>query len=145
VTSERVRIVSDGYEGWNRRDVDAMSASLAPDVEWRTAGVFPGLKPVYRGHGGVRRFWASMQEAWELIEIAPHRFVEYDDKVVAEIHFHAKGRESGVEVEMDWAHVFTFRADDLVVTVAGYRSVEEALAAEGIPSAAMRGASRIAR
>ncbi|MGH2992964.1 MAG: nuclear transport factor 2 family protein [Solirubrobacterales bacterium] len=143
MTSERIRIVSEGYEGWNRRDFDAMVSLLAPDVEWRTAGVFPGLKPVYHGHDGVGRFWQSMQEAWEIIEINPHRFVEHDDKVLAEFHFHAKGRGSGAEVKMEWIHVFTF-GDDLVVVVAGYRTIEEALAAEGIPAAAMRGASRMA-
>jgi ketosteroid isomerase-like protein len=112
-------------------------------VVWRTAGVFPGLKPVYRGHDGVRRFWDSMQEAWELIEIKPRRFVEHDDKVLAEIYFHAKGRESGAEVKMDWLHVFTFE-EDAVVEVAGYRELEDALAAEGMPSGAMSGASRMA-
>jgi uncharacterized protein len=144
VTSERVQVVSEGYDGWNRRDFDAMVERLAPDVVWRTAGVFPGLKPVYHGHDGVRRFWDSMQEAWELIEVRPNRFVEYDDKVLAEIHFHAKGRESGAEVKMDWLHVFTFE-DDAVVEVAGYQSAEEALAREGMPSEAMESASRIAR
>jgi ketosteroid isomerase-like protein len=144
VGSERIDVVSEGYDGWNRRDFDAMVRRLAPDVVWRTAGVFPGLKPVYHGHDGVRRFWDAMQEAWELIEVRPDRFVEYHDKVVAEIHFHAKGRESGAEVKMDWLHVFTFE-DDAVVEVAGYQSTEEALAQEGMPSDAMRGASRIAR
>ncbi|MGH2961184.1 MAG: nuclear transport factor 2 family protein [Solirubrobacterales bacterium] len=144
MTSERVRIVKEGYDGWNRRDFDAMVCLLAPDVEWRTAGVFPGLKDEYHGHDGVRRFWDAMQEAWELIEINPRRFVEQDDKVLAEFHFHAKGRESGAEVKMDWIHVFTF-GDELVDAVAGYRDVEEALAAEGIPDAAMKGATRIAR
>lgn len=143
MTSERVRIVSEGYDGWNRRDFDTMVRHLAPDVVWRTAGVFPGLKPIYRGHDGVRRFWDSMQEAWELIEIRPDRFIEHDDKVLAEINFHAKGRESGAEVKMDWLHVFTFE-DDAVVQVAGYQSIEDAFDEEGIPSGAMRGASRMA-
>ena len=115
MTSDRIDVVSDGYEGWNRRDFDAMVRRLAPDVVLRTAGVFPGLKPVYHGHDGVRRFWNAMQEAWELIEIRPERFVEHDDKVLA------------------------------VVEVAGYRETEEALAAEDIPSAALGGAPRIAR
>jgi ketosteroid isomerase-like protein len=144
VSSERIRIVREGYDGWNRRDFDAMVERLAPDVVWRTAGVFPGLKPIYHGHDGVRRFWNSMQEAWELIEIRPERLVEYDDKVLAEIHFHAKGLESGVEVKMDWLHVFTFEGDD-VVEVAGYQDADQALAAEGLPADAMKGASRIAR
>ena len=133
MTSERVRIVSAGYEGWNRRDPEALLADLAPDVEWRTAGVFPGLKDVYRGHEGVREFWRSMQEAWEIIEIAPRAFVEHGDKVLAEFHFYAKGRGSGATVEMEWTQVFTFRGD-VVVTVAGYSTVEAALEAEGIPT-----------
>ena len=144
MTSDRIDVVSEGYDGWNRRDFDAMVRRLAPGVVWRTAGVFPGLKPIYHGHDGVRRFWDAMQEAWELIEVRPDRFVEYDDKVLVEIHFQAKGRESGAEVKMDWLHVFTFE-DDAVVEVAGYRSIEEALAQEGMPSDAIRSASRIAR
>ena len=144
MTSERIDVVSEGYDGWNRRDFDAMVRRMAPDVVWRTARVFPGLKPVYHGHDGVRRFWDSMQEAWDVIEILPERFIEHDDKVLADIHFHAKGRESGAEVKMDWLHVFSFERDS-VVQVCGYQSIEEALAAEGLPADAMKGVSRIAR
>jgi uncharacterized protein len=144
VSSDRVEIVREGYDGWNRRDFDAMVSRLAPDVLWRTAGVFPGLKPEYRGHDGVRRFWNAMQEAWDVIEIRPDRFVEHDDKVLVEIHFHAKGRESGAEVKMDWLHVFAFE-DDEVVEVAGYPNADQALASEGLPADAMKRASRIAR
>lgn len=50
-----MRVISDAYDGWKRRDFDALVSRLAPNVQWRTAGVFPGLKPVYRGHDGVRR------------------------------------------------------------------------------------------
>ena len=130
--SERVRIAREGYEAWNRGDFDGMVENIAPDAEWCTSGVFPDFDPVYRGHDGIRRFWDSMHDAWDVIEILPKRFVEHGDKVLAEMHFQGRGRENRVEVELEWVQVFTYR-ENVVIRVAGFRSVEDARESEWIP------------
>jgi len=86
-------MVEEGYDAWNRGDFDAMVKNMADDAEWRTGGVFPDFDPVYRGYEGVRRFWDTMHDAWELIEIRPRRFVEHGDKLLIESRFHGKTGE----------------------------------------------------
>ena len=134
-------MVEEGYDAWNRGDFDAMVKNMADDAEWRTGGVFPDFDPVYRGREGVRRFWDTMHDAWELIEIRPRRFVEHGDKLLIESRFHGKGRGSGVAVELDWVQVFTFR-DDVVTRIAGYPTAENACAAEMLPSSIVAGNGR---
>ena len=131
MNSERARIATDAYDAWNRGDFEGMIENASPDIEWQTARAFPGVEPVYRGHTGVRRFWDTMRDAWEFMNIRPTRISEHGDRVLVELHFDAKGRESGVEVEMDFIQVFTFR-DGSVVRIVGYRSLEDARAGEGI-------------
>jgi uncharacterized protein len=122
----------DAYDAWNRGDFAAMVKHVAHDVEWATSGVFPDFDPVYRGHDGIRRFWDTMQVAWEALEVRPTRFVEYGDRILIELHFRGKGRESGVEVELDWAQVLTFRGDR-ITRIAGYPGVGDAREAEALP------------
>jgi ketosteroid isomerase-like protein len=122
----------DAYDAWNRGDFDAMVKHVADDVEWLTSGVFPDFDPVYRGHDGIRRFWDTMQVAWKVIEVRATRFVEYGDRILIELHFNGKGRGSGVEVERDWAQVFTYRGDR-ITRIAGYPSVSDAREGEGLP------------
>ncbi len=134
MASDRVRIASDAYEAWNRGDFDAMVENASPAIEWITSGVFPDFDPVYRGHDGIRRFWDNMQSAWEVIEVRPTRFTEYGDRLLVELHFNGKGRESGVEVELNWAQVITYRGD-LILRIAGYPTVGDAREREGLEAA----------
>jgi ketosteroid isomerase-like protein len=129
--SRRVRVAMDAYDAWNRGDFEAMVKNVAPDVEWVTSRVFPDFDRVYRGHDGMRRFWNTMHAAWEVIDVRPTRFVEYGDRILVELHFNGRGRESGVEVELDWAQVITYR-DDQVARIAGYPSVDEARQKEAL-------------
>ena len=38
-----------------------------PDWEFHTSGVFPGLKPVYRGPDGAAELWEAMRGPWEVL------------------------------------------------------------------------------
>jgi ketosteroid isomerase-like protein len=95
------------YEARNRGDVDAVLAECDPDVEWH-----PHLatlsRQAIRGHDGVRRYMASLREDWESFRHEPERFFDAGDKVVVFLHTFARGRASGVDVEVPVAHVLTF-------------------------------------
>lgn len=122
---ERVR---RAYEAWNRDDFEAIRAYLHPAVEWHSSGLFPGLEPVSHGHEGVRRWWRQLKEPWETFTIEVQREFERGDTVVTDVRFRAVGRESGVEVNLPFAHVFEFQ-DGLVVRYRSYGALDEALAA----------------
>src|SRR3954452_7880784 len=74
------------------------------DIEFRTAGLFPGLEDEYHGHDGVREFWFQMHEPFENFSIEPVRVEPHGDAAVIDIHFHAIGKGSGVTVELPFFH-----------------------------------------
>jgi ketosteroid isomerase-like protein len=117
-------------DAMNRRDSDALLALAHPDYEFnsRFAAVERGL---YQGPEGMRTYFRDLDEAfvdvdWKLLEVvdAP------GDDVVAVFRFVARGRESGVPVDLVTPMVWTFR-DGKLWRNAIYRSKDEALEAAG--------------
>ena len=55
MSQENVELLCQGFDVWNRRDLDTALAGSHPDVE-----ITPVMGPAattYRGHEGMRRFW----------------------------------------------------------------------------------------
>ncbi|MGH2701470.1 MAG: hypothetical protein ACRDJ2_06785 [Actinomycetota bacterium] len=56
-----------GWGAWVRGDLDLCAVRFSPDwhyeppQEW----LIPGLPSVYRGHEGLRQWFADLREAWE--------------------------------------------------------------------------------
>ena len=121
------QIAERGYGAWTRRDLDGLLETLAPDIVFRTSGMFPGLEAEYRSHDGMRRFWAQLQEPWESFAMEATAIDARGDAAVIDIHFHAVGRESGVEVELDVFHALRKR-EGLVTELSSFSTREEALA-----------------
>jgi ketosteroid isomerase-like protein len=130
---ERVEIARRIVEAWNDDDVEAAVELAHAEVEldFRGTLIFPGLDELYVGHEGFRRWWRASKEPWEYWRSEPQRFIIEGQKVVAPVHFKAKGRSSGVEVETDIANFWTFR-NGLVVRFQAFQTLAEALEAAGI-------------
>jgi hypothetical protein len=61
-----------------------------------------------------------------------HRIEELEDgRVLALLTLRAAGRESGVQVDTEYAHILTFR-DGLCLRADGFPSWKQALAAAGV-------------
>jgi len=103
-----VDIVREGYEAWNRGDLEAMFAVIDPEVEWQLpdSGMNTGT---YRGHEGVRELMESYLEAFERFTIELEQVFEAGDQVVAFVRAVARGRASGIDIETRPAHVWTIR------------------------------------
>jgi ketosteroid isomerase-like protein len=95
------------YEARNRGDVDAVIAECDPEVEWRPHLADLSGQPI-RGRDEVRSYLASLQEDWETFHHETERFLDAGDKVVVLSHAYARGRESGVDVDVPVAHVLSF-------------------------------------
>ena len=99
------------YDAFNRRDVDAVLAALAPDVAW------PNMLDniTIRGHDAVRAYWLRQFDT-----TAPNvepTAIEGDGDVVV-VHVHQVVRDLAGAVLQDKAvvHTYTFR-DGLVVAM----------------------------
>lgn len=117
------------YEARDRGDVDAILAECDPDVVWR-----PYLSEVrgpVEGHDGIRAYLVSLSQEWEYLRQEPEEFFDAGDRVVAFLHTHSRGRQSGVELDLEVAHVLTFK-DGLCVESVTYVDREEGLRAAGL-------------
>lgn len=131
MASDRAELLRRVYAHFEADDFEAAAAHIHPDVEWHSSGVFPGLEPVYHGREAVRDWWRGIRDPFERFGVAIEDVWEAGDTVVTQVRFQAIGRESGVEVDLPFAHHFRFEGD-VVVYYASYASVEEALAAAGL-------------
>jgi ketosteroid isomerase-like protein len=106
-----VELVRQGYEAWNRGDLEWQLKHVSPDFEFRAAGapLFPDTEAVYRGRDGWRQFWEAFREPWETLRIEVERIEPIgDDRVLALIRFHGRGRD-GIEMTLKFANLLTLR------------------------------------
>jgi ketosteroid isomerase-like protein len=116
---DNVQILRDSFAAWNRGDLAAWLEYVGPDFEYRTAQLFPGIEPAYRGREGMTRFWRTIRDPWETITLELDEVLDLGDRVL-ELHtFYAKGKESGVEVTQRYANLLSF-TDGLVTKMVGY-------------------------
>ena len=130
MSRENVAAAKRFYEARNRGDIDAVLAECDPQVTWRPHLATLGTKPI-RGHEEVRAYMLSLQEDWETFRHEPEEFHDAGDVVVAFLHTHARGRESGAVVEVSVAHVLEFK-DGVCLGYVSYHDREEALRVAGI-------------
>jgi ketosteroid isomerase-like protein len=130
--SERnVEIVRRGYEALDRGGVGAVLELLDPDFE---AEVGPDLSPEpdrYRGHEGVRRWFAGFEGSLEDVRLEPEEFIEAGDKVIVRVRLSARGSGSGIEVAQEAIQVWTVRGER-AVAVSAYADMEDARRAAGL-------------
>ena len=136
MSEENVELVRRIYEAAARRDSAAVLAYYDPDVEWDSSGSplsrLIGGRGTYHGHEGVRDWFREWHEAWESVEEDYKELIDAGDQVISIATARARGRASGVDVEMsDYAALWTVR-DGKVVRVVWFPTREQALEAAGL-------------
>ena len=131
MSQENVELMRQGYEAWNRGDLEWQLAHIAADHEFRTAQLFPDTEAVYRGREGWRQFWNTFREPWETLRIEVERIEPIgDDRVLALYRFHGRGRD-GVEVTLKYANLVTI-VNGLATRNIAFADWGEALEAAGL-------------
>jgi ketosteroid isomerase-like protein len=106
-------------------DADAFRATLHPDIEW-----FPfedNHSPSY-GIAGAMRVREHWLESWEDMSAELEEIVETRDGMVASVYVKARGKSSGVEVEVRLHLHFKIR-DGRIVYIYEHQDKAEALEA----------------
>jgi ketosteroid isomerase-like protein len=125
---EVVRRANKAYAGGG---VDEMLAYIDPEGELHSAIVGGAEGKVYRGHDGFRKWLADSFESFEELRIEWTEYRDLGDRVIAFGHIHARGRESGLELDSPTGWVFTVRGGK-VVKGEGFLTRAEALEAAGL-------------
>ncbi len=117
-------------EAWNDRDAERFLEVCHPEIEFRSrlTEVEGG---VYRGHEGMRSYFADLEETFGEIRMEVEAIEERGDWVVATLAQRGTGRASGAEVE--WKVCQAARIEDgLVIETVSERTEQQALAAAGL-------------
>jgi ketosteroid isomerase-like protein len=131
MSEENVELVRQGYEAWNRGDLQWMVDHVTPDFEFRTAQLFPDTDAIYRGREGLRQFWNTFQGPWETLLVEVERIEPIGDaRVLVLLRFRGRGRD-GLEVALDYANVSTIE-NGMVTLMVGFANWQEALEVAGL-------------
>ena len=131
MSQANVEIVRLGYEAFNRGDVDAVLDLCDPDVEWED---IPSLDiPAAVGKDAVRAYFETVMAAWERARREPVEMIDLgEDRVLVLCHVTARGRGSGIELDVDIGDLLTLR-NGRVACWTSYASWAQARRAAGLP------------
>jgi ketosteroid isomerase-like protein len=130
MSHENVELVRRAHEALNAGDLDRLVSLCHDDfVLDMSDRVFN--PETYRGHDGIRQFYADVHDPWERYVWEPDELREKGDVVVALVRARGWGRGSGLEVDRKAAMIWTIQ-DGKASELRFYRDREAALAAVGL-------------
>ncbi len=109
---DKVRLLSDLYGAFNRREIDRVLSALSPSVRW------PNVleKSELRGHAAVRAYWLGQFETIEP-RVEPLQFEERQDGVAIRVRQVVTVKATGQVAESTVTHTYHFD-QGLVVSMA---------------------------
>jgi ketosteroid isomerase-like protein len=131
VAQQNVEIVRRAFDAFADGRIRDVIDGLDENVEM--LGAMGGLEEgeVIRGREAVARQLLPDSAVWAERHYEVQRFLEADDRVVALVHEHRRGRGSDIEVGAEMALIYSFRGNK-VVRIEPYMSQSEALDAAGL-------------
>jgi ketosteroid isomerase-like protein len=132
MSEENVEICRRLNTAYNSRDVDFVLAHFDPDVEWHDLMHAPDVPERVRGHAAVRSIIETWDEMFDDLTAEVEEYIDAGDCVVCVTHWRAKGKGSGVAVDVRSMDVYEFDDGQIVRVTAGYAEKEEALKAFGL-------------
>ena len=131
MSAENVEVVRRAYEAFAETG-DVSEDAVGPGFVWdmSTFGNWPE-RQTYEGIEGARQFLADWTDAWEDWSLEVKDLVDAGDQVVAILHQSGRSKATGLEVDMDFAQVWTVEAGKETY-MRMYADPEEALKAVGL-------------
>jgi ketosteroid isomerase-like protein len=130
MSQANVKLFRSGLDAFNRGDVDAWLATIHPDVTF--VPIRASVEGAYRGHAGIRRFFADNRETFESFQLDYTDIRDLGDGrllVIGTLHLRARG--SGIETNVPTAAIATER-EGLLLHWKDYSDPEKALEAAGL-------------
>jgi ketosteroid isomerase-like protein len=132
--SENVELVRRSFEAMGVWDVDELLRLYARDVEFLPLTGTLVESGGYRGHEGVRAYFAEARELWDVVEPEGHEYRDLGDRVVVAGRCRVRGRASGAESHPACAWVVRVR-DGMIVSHRTCATHDEAVRAAGVEPA----------
>ena len=117
--------------GWSNPGAAVDLSLLDPAVVFEDTVLPDHAGETFRGYEGVARSTEGWLEAYERVTLELERVVGAGDRVVSIHRARARARHTGIEDELRYAYVWTFR-DRRVIHFQSCRDPQEALEAVGL-------------
>jgi ketosteroid isomerase-like protein len=131
MSAENVEIVRLGYDEFLATG-ELVERITAPEFVWDMS-TFHGWpeRQTYEGPEGTREFLTDWVSAWEDWRLEVRELIDAGDDVVAILHQSGRSKTTGLEVDMDFAQVWTIK-DGKQTRMRMYADPDEALRAVGL-------------
>jgi ketosteroid isomerase-like protein len=107
--SENLERTRQGFEAFNRGDIEAVVEFLHPEVEVHAAEDV-GEAGTYHGRDGFLEWNNVWMEAWQDFQVELEEIEELDEEnILVHVVQSGRGRESGLEVSQRVTYLFTLR------------------------------------
>ena len=126
-----VEVVRSAFDAFDRGDIEGVLGLCDEQIVITQPPELPGATPQQHGHGGVIEAFGLWPEQWDDFRIEVLETLDADDYVVVTARTGGRGKQSGVEVEMDFTFVFTVR-NARIVEWQIFIDKEQALEAAGL-------------
>src|SRR5262245_47838993 len=107
MSEENVEMIRRAFEAYERGDLDAAVADIAPECEYVTAGTVPGRTGTYLGPEGYKRFMAWLDEEFSDSHAKADDLIDAGDSVVVGATLRGRGRQSGIPATFKFWQVWT--------------------------------------
>ena len=115
MAQEDVEVALAGVEAWNRGDREAWLALWDEEAEFYPLRAQLEGRP-YRGHQGLERFLVEMSEEWDEVRFEIEEARDAGEQVVGIGRFRARGRASGVDLNVPLGVLTRVRRGKIVYT-----------------------------
>lgn len=100
---DKVRLLSDLYRAFNRRELDRVLAALSPSVRWPNVRE----KTQLSGHAAIRSYWLAQLETIEP-HVEPVEFAERQGEVAVRVRQVITVKATGQVSESNVTHTYAF-------------------------------------
>jgi ketosteroid isomerase-like protein len=132
MSQENVEKIKRAIASLNVGDDDGVLADFHPNVEWRDLMHAPDVPERVRGVAAVRTIMDQWNEAFDEFTAEIDEYIDAGDRVVCVTHWRAKGKGSGVAIDLHAADVYEFKDGQVVRVTQGYPDKAAALEAAGL-------------
>jgi ketosteroid isomerase-like protein len=129
--SENVDLVRRSFEAMSAWDVDTLLRLYDPEVEFLPLTGTRVESGGYRGHEGVRAYFAEVRDLWDVLEPQGQEYSDLGDCVVVAGRCRVRGRVSRAESHPACAWVIGVR-DGSIISHRTCATYDEALQAAGV-------------
>jgi ketosteroid isomerase-like protein len=131
VSQENVEIVRAAFDAFSLDDIEGVLRLCHEDIVITQPPELPDAAPQQRGHSGVLEAFAIWPEQWDDYHIDVLQMADHGDRILVTTRQRGRGKQSGIQVEMDIMFVFTVQ-NEKIMEMKIFMREDQALEAAGL-------------